>query len=715
MPSSWPVAFSMIGPSGPAGASGVGTSLTENFMVAAGVNTNKLAYSYNGTLWYPSASGNTVFTVVCITVAWNGSLWVAGGDGINTLAYSADGINWTGLGDTIFTSCSSVAWNGSSWLASGSGTGTTNKLAVSFDGINWTSSTADTSYSLLAWNGSLWVGASGALQYSSDGITWSSSTSGTSVFNDAANSVAWNGSVWLAGGSGTTHKLARSDDGIVWTGLATTVFTVSCRSVAWNGSLWVAGGEGANRLAYSIDGNTWTPSTSGNGIFIDACITVAWNGSVWIAGGLGPTNTLAYSVNGITWTPLGNTIFDLGSSTVASRRPLPYVGYSYAKSIAGSGQMVYSGTTLANITGVSGDYFINTSSGILYKYRIISAGLATDVSTFAGNGEYGQTNSSLLNSTFWNIINIAIDSNNNKYVIEINDANTSRNIRKIDSFGVVSTFVANLQLNYGAITTDILGNIYISAYYSGAWNILKITPAASICVLFPDPSDGAWDLKFDSAGNIYCINPWAEGKLYKVTPSGTVSTFASGFFQITGGAFDSNGNLYVISQPGGTVQKITPSGTVSLFASIVSSGGTSRGAFDSDNNLYVTNTFHNVINKITPNGDITVFAGVLDTPGFLDGPKLSAKFNWPIGIALDSYGSMFITDTNLRIRTISSAPGGPGWQYIYNLNGSSASGSYPYSPATPANWTNPVPSSFGAAIDRLAAAVAGLMPSGTLP
>ena len=383
----------------------------------------------------------------------------------------------------------------------------------------------------------------------------------------------------------------------------------------------------------------------------------------------------------------------------------------------GSGQMVYSGTTLANITGVNGDYFINTSSGILYKYGMISAGLATDVSTFAGNGEYGQTNSSLLNSTFWNLYNIAIDSNNNKYIIEYNDADTVYNIRKIDSFGAVSTFVAGLQSN-GAITTDALGNIYTSAYYSGEWNILKITPAASISILFPDPSvgvdhPGAWDLKFDSAGNLFCITPRSQ-HVYKITPSGTVSTFASGFYQITGGAFDSNGNLYVISQPGGTVQKITPSGTVSLFANIVPSGPTNC-VFDSDNNLYVTNTFYNVINKITPSGDITVFAGVFETPGFLDGPKLSAKFNWPVGIALDSYGSMFITDRNRRIRTISSAPGGPGWQYIYNLNGSSASGSYPYSPATPANWTNPVPSSFGAAIDRLAAAVAGLMPSGTRP
>jgi len=30
-------------------------------------------------------------------------MWVAGGNGLNTLAYSYDGINWTGLGKATFS------------------------------------------------------------------------------------------------------------------------------------------------------------------------------------------------------------------------------------------------------------------------------------------------------------------------------------------------------------------------------------------------------------------------------------------------------------------------------------------------------------------------------------------------------------------------------------------------------------------------------------
>jgi len=63
--------------------------------------------------------------------------WVAGGEGTtNTLAHSADGISWTGIGKTIFTTgCLAVAWNGTRWVAGGRGT---NTLAYSTDGISWT-------------------------------------------------------------------------------------------------------------------------------------------------------------------------------------------------------------------------------------------------------------------------------------------------------------------------------------------------------------------------------------------------------------------------------------------------------------------------------------------------------------------------------------------------------------------------------------------------
>jgi len=52
------------------------------------------------------------------------------------MAYSTDGgINWTGLGTSIFTNAGwSVCWNGNKWIAGGEGG---KSVAWSFNGIDW--------------------------------------------------------------------------------------------------------------------------------------------------------------------------------------------------------------------------------------------------------------------------------------------------------------------------------------------------------------------------------------------------------------------------------------------------------------------------------------------------------------------------------------------------------------------------------------------------
>jgi hypothetical protein len=60
------------------------------------------------------------------------------GDGsLNTISYSTDGgLNWTGVGKTIFSLIGyGIAWNGKLWIATG--TGSTNSLAYSNNGIDW--------------------------------------------------------------------------------------------------------------------------------------------------------------------------------------------------------------------------------------------------------------------------------------------------------------------------------------------------------------------------------------------------------------------------------------------------------------------------------------------------------------------------------------------------------------------------------------------------
>ena len=174
-----------------------------------------------------------------IQVATTTKLWVAGGQGTNTLAYSNNGTTWTGLGTSIFsTSGRIIGWNGSMWVAGGSGTAHT-------------------------------------LAYSTNGTTWTGL--GKTICNNGCYGIAWNGLMWVAVGEGTVYTIAYSTNGTTWTGVlnSTSIFSIVGRGIAWNGLRWVAAGQGTNSLAYSTNGTSW--NGLGLSIFSNGGYAVASN------------------------------------------------------------------------------------------------------------------------------------------------------------------------------------------------------------------------------------------------------------------------------------------------------------------------------------------------------------------------------------------------------------------------------------------------------
>ncbi len=77
---------------------------------------------------------------------------------------------------------------------------------------------------------------------------------------------------------------------------------------------------------------------------------------------------------------------------------------------------------------------------------------------------------------------------------------------------------------------------------------------------------------------------------------------------------------------------------------------------DSAGNIYVADRFNHTIRKITTDGQVITLAGKAGVKGDADGPGSVARFNEPWGLCVDKFGNVFVADTrNNKIRKISPA------------------------------------------------------------
>jgi len=139
--------------------------------------------------------------------------------------------------------------------------------------------------------------------------------------------------------------------------------------------------------------------------------------------------------------------------------------------------------------------------------------------------------------------------------------------------------------------------------------------------------NGSPYLATDQSGNIFVSN-YSNNIIYKVTPSGNISTFAN-ISSPRGIVFDKSGNLYV--NTGNSINKITPSGSVSTLVSGLYLDDVGNLVMDAAGNFYAVEKFYNIILKITQNGVVTTFANA-PSVGFY------------IGLAFDGSGNLFAAD-----------------------------------------------------------------------
>lgn len=115
---------------------------------------------------------------------------------------------------------------------------------------------------------------------------------------------------------------------------------------------------------------------------------------------------------------------------------------------------------------------------------------------------------------------------------------------------------------------------------------------------------------------------------------GSVRLFATGFEFPEGPAFDRWGNLYVVNHqsPTGRISRIAPDGSVTTF---VETGGKPNGsAFHANGDLYVADAGTRSILRVTPRGEIHT---VVDS---YEGKPLNA----PNDLVFDREGNLYFTD-----------------------------------------------------------------------
>jgi len=210
----------------------------------------------------------------------------------------------------------------------------------------------------------------------------------------------------------------------------------------------------------------------------------------------------------------------------------------------------------------------------------------------------------------------------------------------------------------------------------------------------------------------WCMNIFLSFFLLLMAPSLqaqiVVSTFAgsgtAGYVDATGAAAvfnspigiatDADGNIYVADANNNKIRKISLSGVVTTLAGStagdVDANGTSARfntpvgiAVDAYRNVYVADYLNHKIRKISPSGDVSTFAGT-GSPGNANGPGNGASFNNPRGLAIDVHGNVYVADFgNNLIRKITalgdvSTLAGSGIAGSVNATGTAASFNIPY-------------------------------------
>jgi len=185
------------------------------------------------------------------------------------------------------------------------------------------------------------------------------------------------------------------------------------------------------------------------------------------------------------------------------------------------------------------------------------------------------------------------------------------------------------QINVGAAIADNLhpvtnpaldaeGNIFVS--FSGSRgqkvpvSIFKIDTNYQVKPFVSDLMN-ATAIAFDRDGQMY-VSSRFDGTVYRVTPGGSMSSYAEGMGIATGIAFDRSGSLYV-GDRSGTIFKIGDDRQIFVFATLEPSVSAYHLAFSPAGDLFVTGpttSSFDCVYRVNAQGNVSIFFRGLGRP-----------------------------------------------------------------------------------------------------
>ena len=316
---------------------------------------------------------------------------------------------------------------------------------------------------------------------------------------------------------------------------------------------------------------------------------------------------------------------------------------------SGNGQF---GTTNVIALDPSGNIYV--SEGVYRIQKFNSSG--TYLSQF---GSYGSGNEQL-NAPF----GMVVDSSSNVYVAD----SGNNSIKKFVpgggfTFAFKNVTNGNGQLaNPTSVALDSSGNTYVADSFNN--RIQKFDSGGNYLSQFGNGQlNSPFGIALDSSGNIYVADS-GNNSIKKFNSSGTyLSQFGSsgsGNGQLIypyAIALDSSGNIYVADTNNSRIQKFNSSGTyLSQFGSYGAGNGQFSGpygiALDSSGNIYVGDYNNNRIQKFDSSGVFQWWLGYdgstigIHTSGTGVSGSGNGKFSGPRGIVVDSFGNIYVSDTN---------------------------------------------------------------------